>query len=102
MLDFGFATYSEISKEMGARLRKQRLSQLLTQEIVAERAGVSVGTVKNLEKKGQASLESLVRIVIALGLTDDLQPIFELQVKSIAQMKRAELAIRQRAPRQNR
>ena len=99
MLDFGFATYEEIGKELGARLKAQRLMQRFTQGDLAARAGVSPGTVKNLENKGQSSMESAVRIVLALGLSEHLQELFKLQVKSIAQMEQAEQSHRLRAPR---
>lgn len=99
MLDFGFASVEEVSQELGARLRAQRLAQGLSQEDLAGQAGISPGTVHNLEKKGQASLESLVRLSLALGLADDLAKLFQLKVTSIAQMEKAEGALRQRAPR---
>jgi transcriptional regulator with XRE-family HTH domain len=71
-----------------------------TQVELAERAGLSSGTVKNLENRGQASLESFVQI-IALGLADDLGKLFRLKVVSIAAMEKAERANRQRAPRRS-
>ena len=49
MLDFAFSTSDEITAELGLRLKAVRLSQSLTQADLAERAGVSVGTVKSLE-----------------------------------------------------
>lgn len=97
MLDFGFAAYSEVCAEIGRRLKRQRLAQGLTQEQLAARASVSRGTVRNLESKGQASLESLIRIVMALGLVDELARLFELKVTSIQQMEQAQLAERKRA-----
>ena len=96
MLDFGFATFEEVCKELAARLKAQRLAQLLTQADLAGRSGVSLGTVKNLEAKGQSSLESFIRIVLALGLADQLAPLFTLQVKTIAQMEQAEQSQRKR------
>lgn len=102
MLDFAFATYDEICKELGARLKTQRLAQSITQADLAARAYVSEKTVKNIENKGQASLESAVRVIIALGLADQLQSLLTLQVKSIAQMEMAEQAKRMRAPRRPR
>jgi transcriptional regulator with XRE-family HTH domain len=72
-----------------------------TQVELAERAGLSSGTVKNLENRGQASLESFVQIIIALGLADDLGKLFRLKVVSIAAMEKAERANRQRAPRRS-
>jgi len=99
MLDVGFATYEEVCKELGARLKAQRLAQMLTQEDLAVRAGLSVGTVKNIENKGQSSIESVVRLGLALGLADHFQELFKLQVESIAQMAQAEQSKRIRASR---
>ena len=101
MLDFAFATPEEICAELGARLRRQRLAQGLRQAELAQRAAVSPGTIKNLEGKGQSSTETLVRVVSALGLVDELAKLFELKVTSIAAMERAQQAQRQRAPRKS-
>lgn len=102
MLDFNFATQQEICAELGQRLKRQRLVQAVTQKGLAERADVALGTVKNLENKGVSSLESLIRIVTALGLLDELALLFELRApESIAQMERAQLAERKRAPRRS-
>ena len=102
MLDFAFSTSDEITAALGLRLKAVRLSQSLTQADLAERAGISVGTVKALERTGQSSVASLVRVVQALGLTDQLQSLFVLQVQSIAAMEQAQRAKRQRAPRKAR
>ena len=102
MLDFTFSTSDEITAELGLRLKAVRLSQSLKQADLAVRAGVSVGTVKVLEKTGQTSVASLIRVVQALGLTDQLQSLFVLKVQSIAEMEQAQLAQRQRAPRKTR
>ena len=99
ILDFGFASPEEVCKALGARLKAQRLAQSITQSELAARAGVSAGTVKNLESKGQSSMDSIVRVGLVLGLTDDLQTLFTLKVKSIAQMEQAEQAKRVRASR---
>lgn len=98
-MDFTFAAHQEVCAELGQRLKRQRLAQSLTQKDLAERAGVALGTVKNLEGKGTASLESFIRIVMALGLVDELAQLFSLKAaQSIAQMERAQLAERKRAP----
>ena len=102
MLDFAFSTSDEITAELGLRLKAVRLSQSLTQADLAERAGISVGTVKSLERTGQSSVASLVRVVQALGLTDQLQSLFVLKVQSIAEMEQAQLAQGRRAPRKAR
>jgi transcriptional regulator with XRE-family HTH domain len=98
-LDFTLATHKEILQELGVRLRAQRLAQELPQAELAAMAGVSLGTIKSLERSGVSSLETLIRVVQALGLTDHLQPLFELPRQSIAAMEKAQQAQRMRAPR---
>ncbi len=101
-MEFAFATHPEILRELGGRLRAQRLAQGLRQADLAGMAGVSVGTVKSLEATGVSSTDSWVRVVRALGLQDALQPLFVLERQSIAQMALADKLQRnprQRAPR---
>ncbi len=63
-------------------------------------AGLSLGALRKLEGNGQSSLETLVRVVQALGLADELDDVFVLKRQSIAQMAQAEsVKQRQRAPR---
>jgi transcriptional regulator with XRE-family HTH domain len=88
-LNLEIAAHEELCQELGKRLRMQRVAQLLTQQELAARAGVSAGTVKNLESKGQASMESTVRIAMALSLLEELRSLFKLRVRSAAQMERA-------------
>ncbi|MBI3534243.1 MAG: helix-turn-helix transcriptional regulator [Deltaproteobacteria bacterium] len=97
MLDFKMASQEEIAKALAQRLRAHRLTKNLKQGDLAARAGISVGTVKNLESSGQASIETLIRIVIALDLTQDLNTLFETKARSIAQMEQMEFPVRQRA-----
>ena len=95
------ATPKEICLELGLRLKAQRLAQPFSQDELAARAGVSTGTVKNLERSGISTLLTLVRIVDALGLTGQLQDLFELKASlSIAEMQKAEKAKKRfRAPK---
>ncbi len=102
MLMLDFATATEVCQQLGQRLRAQRLAQLLTQAELAARAGVALGTVRKLEGSGQSSVESLVRVVQALGLVAELQNLWAQPPQSIAQMVQAEQASRrQRAPKRS-
>ena len=101
-MDFSFATPDEIAQELTRRLKAVRLAQGIQQPELALRAGVSVGTIKTLENKGRSTMASLIRVVQALGLTQDLQQAFVLQVQSIADMEQTQKATRQRAPRRSR
>ena len=99
-MTFRLSTPIEILHALGVRLREQRLAQSLTQRELAQMAGLSLGALRKLESDGQCSLETLVRVVQALGLLDELDDLFVLKRQSIAQMAQVDLVSRrQRAPR---
>ena len=58
---------SAFPSEVGARLRRQRMAFGWRQADLAERAGVSVQTVKAMEKGESIAYESLLRLLLALG-----------------------------------
>jgi transcriptional regulator with XRE-family HTH domain len=89
-LDFNLSSASDITATLSVRLKKQRLFQNLKQQDLAEMAGVSVGTIKNFESTGNVSLESFVRIVMALNLQSELAHLFELKMSSIEEMEKVE------------
>jgi transcriptional regulator with XRE-family HTH domain len=103
-MNFALSSPQEACAELGARLKAHRLAQLIPQEELAHRAGVSLGAIRKLEKDGQATVLTFIRAAMALGLAGDLQDLFALQPqRSIADMARAEEAgRRQRAPRRSR
>ena len=61
---------------MAERARALRLDENLTQDGLAARAGVSLGSLKRFERTGQISLESMVRIALALGAADAFEQLF--------------------------
>lgn len=56
----------ETTLAIAARLKSRRLAQQLTQQGLADRSGVALGTLKKFERSGQISLKSFVRLAIAL------------------------------------
>jgi len=81
-------------------LRTQRLAQSLSQSELAQKTGLSLGAIKKLERDGQSSLDTFVKVVSALRLAQELEPLFVMKVESIAQMERDfKLTQRKRAPR---
>lgn len=102
-MTFILSALPELQLILGQRLRAQRLAQGLPQRELAQMAGLSLGALRKLEGSGQCSLETLIRTVQALGLVDELEPLFVLRRQSIAQMEQAEnVRHRQRAPRRRR
>lgn len=60
-------TPEEIEVALGENLRRLRINKNLEQKIVAERAGVSLRTLRNLESGNGSSLHTLIRVLRVLG-----------------------------------
>lgn len=67
-----FATTEEALRGVGERVRALRISKNVTQEQVAKKAGVSLRTVRELERHGKSSVETLIRVLRALDITDPI------------------------------
>lgn len=66
----------EIAKEIAKKAQEKRLELNLSQKTLSEKSGVSYGTLKKFEQKGQISLESLLKIALALGEMDQFEHLF--------------------------
>jgi transcriptional regulator with XRE-family HTH domain len=62
------ATSARAAQALGSRLEALRLSRNLTQKAVARDAGISISTLKRLEGGDSTSLDSFIRVLIALRL----------------------------------
>ncbi len=60
-------TPAEVSKALAERFRTTRKQSGLSQEAMAERSGVSLGSLKRFERTGKISLESLLKLMHLLG-----------------------------------
>ncbi len=70
-MDYYIASDTMILKELGERFRKLRLRRDITQEDLADRTLLSVGTIKSLEA-GKGKLSTLVAVLRELGALDQL------------------------------
>lgn len=68
---------SMIQSKMGQRLKAVRLKQNITQQALAEESGVSLSSVKKIEKGEIGSFDSLLRVLRTLGKLDVLLPLVE-------------------------
>ena len=76
MLSINIKTPQEIMRDIASRAKMQRLALGLTQEGLAERSGVSFGSIKRFENTGKIALESLLKVAVALGVQDDFDSLF--------------------------
>lgn len=93
-----FRSPSEVVQLLCARLRKERLAQQMPQAELAARAGISAGTLSNLEAGRGVALENLVRVALVLGRMQELEGLFQPKLDTLNDMLRYERsANRQRA-----
>ena len=72
IIDFSAASSAQIEAALCRRLEGIRLSRNMTQAQLAKEAGVSLRTVGRLEKGQGVSLDTFIRILMALGLQQSL------------------------------
>ena len=98
MRTFRLLSSQNVCADLGARLKRLRLVQNLSQQQLAQMTQSSLSSVRRLESQGQGGFEFVVRVAQALQAVDQLENLFAPSVESIAQAEREQaLASRQRA-----
>ncbi len=67
------STGEQIEAALCSRIEKIRLSRNMTQKQLADEAGVSLRTIGRLEKGEGISLETFIRVLIALRIQHNLE-----------------------------
>ncbi len=65
-------TPPKAQKKLVENLRERRLTMGLTQEVLAERSGVALPTLRKFEQKGSISLASFLNILRVLGGLEEI------------------------------
>lgn len=95
-MDIKSASSNAIIIELGDRIKTARLNADLTQQALADKAGISLKAVTNSEK-GKSTLGSMVAILVALELTEQLNSFLPKQAISPIQLAKLQGKDRQRA-----
>lgn len=66
-----------ILNRIGSHLKAVRLRQNITQQSLADAAGVSLSSLKKIEKGEIGSFDSFLRVLRTLGKLDVLQPLVD-------------------------
>lgn len=69
---------SDILQETALRHRRLRKYHKLSQERLAEKSGVSLGSIKRFERTGKVSFESLLKLAHVLGRLSEFEDLFNL------------------------
>lgn len=73
---FNPKTPNEIAKELVEKIKQHRKKLKISQTQLAIKSGVSLGSIKRFESKYEISLNSFIKILIALNLEQDLENLF--------------------------
>ncbi len=69
-------TPSQVQLELAERFKEMRKSKKLSQHQLADKSGVSYGSIRRFEYTGQISLESLLKLAHLFNRLDDFDNVF--------------------------
>ena len=99
-LDLRFKASEELQRTLGERVRRLRLSRNIDQQSVAEKGGMSVSALRNLESGRGATVETLLRTLKALDYLEGLDILVpEATVNPVALLRTLKPQQRVRRPR---
>ena len=96
-MDFYGMTDKALLKEIGQRLRTLRLNRNLSQEQLADSAGISRITVGECERGGSVNMLTMVQILRALDQLENLDALLPAPGLSPLQLAKLKGKARQRA-----
>jgi len=79
MLSFLPKNPTDIMQELQTKFKERRKSLGYTQNELATRSGVSLGSLKRFEGSGQISLESLLKLALVLECLGDFSSLCEIR-----------------------
>ena len=86
---YQFQTPEEAARMLADKIRQLRLTRKWKQATLAERAGVSLASLRRFERTGLVSLQSLLRLAFALGRLDEFEGLLQPpQAGSIEELER--------------
>jgi transcriptional regulator with XRE-family HTH domain len=76
MFALSLTSPAEIITGVAARMKRRRIDFNLTHRDLAERSGVSYGSLRLFEETGKASFEAVVKIAFALEAETEFEALF--------------------------
>jgi transcriptional regulator with XRE-family HTH domain len=71
-------TPNQVQTELAEKFRLLRKNKKISQMDLADKSGVSLGSVKRFEQTGQISLESLLKLAHLFERLDDFDLVFKI------------------------
>ena len=76
MTDILLITPADVMLQTAQRAKALRLEQNITQQELADKVGIAIGTIKRFEKSGEIQFNYLLRVALVLGRLDEFSDIF--------------------------
>ena len=73
---FNIKAPMDLAKDISKRAKQKRVHLNITQKELAERSGVSFGSIKRFEQKGEISLKHLLQIATVLRSVGEFESLF--------------------------
>ncbi len=96
-MELSLRTPKEVMLACANRAREVRLAENLTQQALADRIGVAVGTIKRFEKTGEIQFHHLLKLALALGRLDEFEDLFHISEEPLSLLNLQEPKKRLRA-----
>lgn len=97
MSSYELYTSQEMAQRIANRMRQLRLLHNWTQSTLASRSGVSLGSLRRFEQRGEISFASLLRLAQTLGRMGDFDGILEpSKAISIEELQKQSQVVRKR------
>lgn len=74
---FSLRNPNHLIRDIGGRIRHHRKARGWTQAELAKRSGISLSTLKLLEREGKGSLQRLAKVAVILDLDGELRRLFD-------------------------
>ena len=94
---FELKTPLDVMKELSQKVKALRLEQNITQQELADKVGIAIGTVKRFEKTGEIQLKYLLQIALVLGRLNEFSNLFSADDIPISLYNMKEKKTKQRA-----
>lgn len=99
-MDWNSLNNANVIQEIGARLKNQRINKRMTQQQLAEKAGVSLFTIAQIERGKSVSMTMLVAVLRVLRLLDNLDLLLpEPKISPVALLQQQQKTIKRVRPK---
>lgn len=75
-IDFNLISPYDVMLSVAQRAKTLRLEQNITQQELADRVGIAIGTIKRFEKTGEIQFNHLLRVALVLGRLEEFVNLF--------------------------